>query len=389
MEKWAQWVVYVEAILAGLGLLSLLWMLIVASADVLFGEPLSFGVSIWPSVMIRLLAFAVAIVLLCLASHSFVVCGRSQKDHLKEALAGRIQFEYRPNKGRWLNAWFGLAAVVAALISRLFRYRHNKGGWRKAWFGLAALISRLFRYRRNKGGGPNRWSFDHFFEVLFGWSTLRCRIVIISILYLLFSFILFFFWPPTVPARGAPAFLIEKIILALGVALYIIHLVFCLDLHMCALSLLRAIHAHFQSEHEETVGNSIDIEKMLASLSTLTMVIGKTLLYPLTVLILIILSRLDIFDNWVMTPSLVITFALGAIVLIGASLHLWWEGAELRRAVLAQTRYPAERAAVSAVNDGVFAAWYNQPIFSAILSALAVFGSLSVAGSLTRLFFAS
>jgi hypothetical protein len=128
---------------------------------------------------------------------------------------------------------------------------------------------------------------------------------------------------------------------------------------------------------------------MLTSLGTLTTVIGKTLLYPLTVLILIILSRLDIFDNWVMTWSLGITFALGAVVLIGASLFLWWEGAKLRRAVLAQTRYPAERAAVSAVNDGVFAAWYNQPIFSAILSAAAVFGSLSVAGPLTRLFFAS
>jgi hypothetical protein len=360
MKKWAQWVIRGELTLATLFLSYVLWKLI-AKSDVLWGEPVSLGISIWPSVMIRLLAFAVAIVLLCLASHSFVVYGLSQQKDLKEALAGKIQFQYRPNKGGRLNAWFG----------------------------LAALISRLFRYRRNKVGGPNRQSFDHFFEVLFAWSTLRCRIVTISILYLLFSFFLFMHWPPTVPARGAPAFLIEKIVLALGVALYIIHLVFCLDLHMCALSLLRAVRAHFQSEHEETVGNSIDIDKMLASISTLTMVIGKTLLYPLTVLILIILSRLDIFDNWVMTPSLVITFALGAIVLIGASLHLWLEGAKLRRAVLAQTRYPAERAAVSAVNDGVFAAWYNQPIFSATLSALAVFGSLTVAGPLIRLFFAS
>ena len=353
MKKWAQPVVYGEAILAGLGLLFLLWKLIFAKSDLLFGEPLSLGISIWPSVMIRLLAFVVAIMLLCLASYSFAACGLPQKDDLKEALAGRIQFQ---------------------------------GGWLNAWFRLAASISRLFRRRPNKGGGPNPESFDHFFEVLFSPSTQRCRIVIISILYLLFSFFLFMRWPPMVPARGAPAFLIEKIVLALGVALYIIHLVFCLDLHMCALSLLRAIHAHFQSEHEETVGKTVT--RMLTSLSTLTMVIGKTLLYPLTVLILIILSRLDIFDNWVMTPSLVITFALGAIVLIGASLHLWLAGAGLKRAILAQNNVQEkERKALEAVHDGVFAAWYSQPIFSAILSALAVFGSLTIAEPLARLLF--
>ena len=71
MKKWAQWVVYGETILAGLGLLFLFGMLIFSKFDSLFSEPLSLGISIWPSVMIRLLAFAVAILLLCVASHSF------------------------------------------------------------------------------------------------------------------------------------------------------------------------------------------------------------------------------------------------------------------------------------------------------------------------------
>jgi len=129
---------------------------------------------------------------------------------------------------------------------------------------------------------------------------------------------------------------------------------------------------------------------MLTSLGTLTMVIGKTLLYPLTVLILIILSRLNIFDNWVMTPSLTLTFASGALVLVGASLILWLEGARLKKIVLAQPSVESdEKEKLQAINDGVFCAWYNQPIFSAIFSAAAVFGSLSVAGPLTRLFFAS
>ena len=47
---------------------------------------------------------------------------------------------------------------------------------------------------------------------------------------------------------------------------------------------------------------------------------------------------------------------------------------------------PGERKALKAVNKGAFAAWYSQPIFAAILSTLAVFGTLSVAEPLTKLF---
>ncbi len=91
-----------------------------------------------------------------------------------------------------------------------------------------------------------------------------------------------------------------------------------------------------------------------------------------------------------MTPSLILTFAGGAIVLVGASLTLWLEGARLKKTVLAQTGIQSdEKEKLRAINDGVFAAWYSQPIFSAIFSVAAVFGSLTVAGPLTRLFFAS
>ena len=315
----------VEIALAGLGLLFLLYMLWLSHAPWLFGEPLALGVSIWPSVMIRLLAFLVAIVLLSLASYSLVVYGNPQEENLKNALPAKM-----------------------------------------------------------------KQRFDDFIDPLFDAKARRWRIVKFSLGYLAVSFVLFMIWPPIVPARGGLALLIEKIVLALGVALYIIHLIFCLDLHYCALKLLHAIHSHFQSEHKETGGDAINTKQMLTSLGTLTMVIGKTLLYPLTVLILIILSRLNIFDNWVMTPSLTLTFASGALVLVGASLILWLEGARLKKIVLAQPSVESdEKEKLQAINDGVFCAWYNQPIFSAIFSAAAVFGSLSVAGPLTRLFFAS
>jgi hypothetical protein len=368
MKKWAQWVVYGETILAGLGLLFLFVMLIFPKLDSLFGEPLSLGISIWPSVMIRLLAFAVAILLLCVASHSFALYVLPEKDRLEEALGGDIQILFASKEGESLL--LPLTRYIRRIIRRMTSY-------------IQWIFGRIIN-RPRESVESEADSLDDFFD----WSILRCWVVIISILYLVFSFVLFWLWPPMVPARGGPAFLIEKIVLALGVALYIVHLIFCLVLHFNAGELLHRIRKHFQSEDKETAGTQIGRTQMLTSLGTLTTVIGKTLLYPLTVLTLIILSRLDIFDKWVMTPSLTITFALGAIVLIVASLILWFQGAELKRAVLAQS-WPAERDALNAINDGAFAAWYSQPIFSAILSALAVFGSLSVAGPLTRLFFAS
>jgi hypothetical protein len=341
MKKWAQWVVYGETSVAGLGLVFLLWKLTIAKPELLFGEPLSLGISIWPSVMIRLLAFLVAIVLLSLASYSFVVYCGPQEDNLKRALPKNVKFR-----------------------------------WRKWMWGLL--------------GPSGERNPDECIAKLFAVKARKQRIVIASLAYLAFSFVLFAMWPPSVPARGGLPLLIEKIVLALGVALYVIHLVFCLELHVSALRLLRQLRLSFPSRDDHAQGNSTNATEVLAALSTLTTVIGRTLLYPLTVLILIILSRLDIFDNWVLTPSLTITFVGGAIVLVGASLFLWLQGAWLKKVVLGQTGIqPDEQKKLVAINDGVFASWYSQPIFSAIFSVAAVFGSLTVARPLTRLFFDS
>ena len=142
MKKWAQWVVYGEASLASLGLVLLLLELTIAKSDLLFGKPLSLGISIWPSVMIRLLAFLVAIMLLSFASYSFVVYGSPQEDNLKHALPESVKFRCR--KGMW-------------------------GLW----------------------GPSGDASRDEFFEKLFAANARKRRIVIASLAYLAFSFVLF------------------------------------------------------------------------------------------------------------------------------------------------------------------------------------------------------
>jgi hypothetical protein len=115
MKQWAKWWVYGEIILAPSGIIVLLFILILWNPivgtldllfgfnlhylDCLFGEPLSLGISIWPSVMIRLLAFGVAIYLLSRAFYSFVVYGGTQTEALKDTFRGRMKFRFDPNKG--------------------------------------------------------------------------------------------------------------------------------------------------------------------------------------------------------------------------------------------------------------------------------------------------
>jgi hypothetical protein len=332
----AKVVIVVQIGVTSLGLFFLLYKLSWSHAHLLLGEPLALGISIWPSIMIRLLAFIVAILLLLIASHSFVVYGTEEKEKLEKALPKDLIFS-----------------------SRSF--------WNKT---------------------PKTTSLHVLLEKLISPKARIWRIVIASVLYLIFSFALFWIWPPTTPGRGAWPLLIEKIVLAFGVALYIIHLVFCIDLHWSALQLLRALATHYAPGVPRPLATETNSPAVLAALSTLTNVIGRTLLYPLTILILIILSRLRLFDNWRMTPSLAITFALGAILLVAASLTLWGEGARLKRSVLRQNKDRSRTTEqLQNITVGVFAPWYNQPIFSAILSAAAVFGSLTAAGPLTRLLF--
>ncbi|HEV2804242.1 MAG TPA: hypothetical protein VGW57_04835 [Chthoniobacterales bacterium] len=333
MTAWAVCLIWLEAAVACAFGLYLLYQLGLGTHPLLWGEPLALGISIWPSVMIRVLAFLVALLLLVIASHSLVANERRWSDNLKTAVPSSTRV--------WCRA-----------------------GWRlrAAWRRFHPFLDRLFDRRRR-----------------------TLRIMIASTVYLLISLGLFYLWQPTVPARGPNALLIEKIVLSIGVALYMIHLVFCLELHFSALSLLRALRSCYLERHPASC--SVDAKMMLNTVSDLTKVIGKTLLYPLTVLILIILSRLALFDNWVMTVSLTVTFAFGAFVLVAASAILWWEGFELKKDVMEQIGGRSRLTEkLQALDKGVFAAWYNQPIFSAILSGVAVFGSLTVAGPLLRLF---
>ena len=120
----------------------------------------------------------------------------------------------------------------------------------------------------------------------------------------------------------------EKVTLALGVGLYVVHLLYCVDLHLGAQMLLRPLREYL-AETE-----NIDEYKVLETAGEYTVAVGRTLLYPLTVLIILMLSRIRLFDAWSMTPGLWIVLGVGAVLLTGASLVIVSEARSMRREAL-------------------------------------------------------
>jgi hypothetical protein len=354
MNRRARILLYTEL---GVGMAFLLFLLcwFASPARFLGQEPLSLEASVWPSIAIRLLAFVVAIRLLMIASNSFVVNRSRIETQLMKAV---------PNAEKLPLAKGVVKELAATCLSLLLE----------------------------KTPTVEHKTFREVVEKQFDRRARRTRIIWASLVYFGASFVLFYHWPPAVPARGAFTFFVEKVVLALGVGLYIIHLMYCLDLHLSACTLLRTLRSFYSTSAKALDQAKIDANSMLVAASELTAIIGKTLLYPLTILILIIISRLTIFDNWTMTPSLSVTFFLGALILILASLILWYEGARLKSAVVNQQQRKArgeEPENIESISTGVFAPWHRQPIVSAIFSTIAVFGSLTVAEPLARLFFGS
>jgi hypothetical protein len=164
-------------------------------------------------------------------------------------------------------------------------------------------------------------------------------------------------------------------------------------------------------------GENIDEYKVLETAGEYTVAVGRTLLYPLTVLIILMLSRISLFDAWSMTPSLWIALGAGAILLTGASLVIVSEARSMRGEALARARKqkdtletkrltPGEQPgtallpenvqtqiaglesrmkALDELEVGAFSHWYQQPIFAALVSVIGVLGTVGFAGPFAEL----
>lgn len=320
----------------------------------LAGEPLSWtsGVSIWPTILIRVIAFFIAVLLMWIASRNI--------DTALCATSFQLKRSFKSDKS------FSNFSLVAKLRRFCERHIHLT----EASKPDLVTVHKLLRYIGSRG-----------------WRLIR--ITSFALIYVLMSSILFRYFPPLAPGRGGLVLLWEKVCLALGVGLYIVHLLYCLDVHVMALILLRSLRQYFDMAKRDD--NLVTVaHRVLEPAAQYTLAAGRTLLYPLTVLILIMLSRIHFFDAWTMTPSLWLTMLIGAVVLAGASLLLVWEAIQLRSEVLGifddlKVKNPIERKRIQKLDIGAFSRWYQQPIFAAFLSLIGILATVGFSEPLVRL----
>jgi hypothetical protein len=314
-------------------------------------EPVSWtsGVSLWPSIFIRLAAFFVALLLLRVASRNLQ------------------------------QAFFNLQDALDVPQDSQCFYNITIGD------DFRSFLDRML------GRDPHRRRGDarQLLEYLGNHRLRRQRIFFLALGYWGLSVVLFISFPANVPGRGGTILVIEKLVLALGVGLYIVHLLYCLDVHFMAFLLLRSLRQYFS---ESTTALSVREHRakayaILEAAGEYTDAAGRTLLYPFTVLVLIMLSRVHLFDAWRMTPSLWLTLVIGAVFLGTASLALVLEARSLRKTALKEfgAKSGRFRDKITALETGAFAKWYQQPIFAALVSLITVFGTLGLAEPIVRL----
>jgi hypothetical protein len=387
-------------------LLTLAAMLQGPQTNFLFGEPLGLisGTGIWPSIVLRLAAFLVGLMLLAFTSKIFVEQGAEMRTDLEHAAS--LPLEASANGGAMIL--IRLFDSVTPPIPRWLKKEFILNPLDPPVSAVTASTSKL-TLCLNRCFDPER--------------RVR-RVVLMALIYFAFSMLLFTIWKPSVPARGGATFVLEKFSISAGVGLYIIHLCFCVELHCCAYEIINRITTalpHRDTAASDTPLADRDLRIIARGVGRLTRIVGVTLLYPLTILSLILLSRLRLFDDWTMTPSLVFTLLIGVAVLVTVSLMIVFASLRCRgkvqrllahRLAALEVKLASQRLAnavtgrekrasaleaelkklsdeierLSKYQEGAFAPWYSQPIFVAILATVAVFGSLGVADSVMSLF---
>ena len=338
-------------------------------------EPLVFfsGISIWPTEMVRLIAFVLAIFFMFKAS-----------------------FDLRAN-----------AKMIEAEFS----------------FGPLPLTA--FRWR-DLGIGFEHWQMKHpsgtsLFSAEEAWHTYLCRnkfwprFIRIGILFALYSIfilaILHLFPQPPPPARGDLAFRIDTIVFYLAGAGLLLLSFYVVDAIQLNSNFIRMFGREVTNWGRRVVDRShrsppLDEEELSAYheiffVARRTQAVAPLIWYPLLVLTLLVVARSSFFDNWTWPASLVLIWAVTAAWALGSAILLRRAAEQLRETALNDLRrfrllgreVAAKRetfdeliAEIRDLKTGAFAPLTDQPFMRAVLFPGAGLGLLAVGQRLLDVF---
>jgi hypothetical protein len=338
-------------------------------------EPLVFfsGISIWPTEMVRLIAFVLAIFFMFKAS-----------------------FDLRAN---------------AKMI--------------EAEFSFTPLPSRAFRWR-DLGIGFEHWQMKQpsgtsLFSAEEAWHAYLCRnkfwprfirIGILFALYSIFAFAILHLFPqPPAPARGDPAFRIDTIVFYLTGAGLLLLSFYVVDAIQLNSNFIRMFGREVTNWGRSVVDRShrsppLDEEELSAYheiffVARRTQAVAPLIWYPLLVLTLLVVARSSFFDNFTWPASLVLICAVTAAWALGSAILLRRAAEQLRETALNDLRrfrllgreVAAKRetfdelmAEIRDLKTGAFAPLTDQPFMRAVLFPGAGLGLLAVGQRLLNIF---
>jgi hypothetical protein len=338
-------------------------------------EPLTFfsGISVWPTEMVRLIALMLAIFFMFKAT-----------------------FDLRANASRIENEF-----SFAPLPLRPFRW-HDLGIGSERW-----------QMKEPQGG--SRFSAEE------AWHAYLCRhkfwprlirIGILFTLYGIFAWTIFQLSPqPPPPARGTTAFTFDAVVFCLAGAGLLLLSFYVVDAIQLNSNFIRMFGRELTEWGRSVVDRShrsppLSEEELSAYheiffVARRTKVVAPLIWYPLLVLMLLVLARSSVFDNWTWPPSLVLIVAITAAWALGSAMLLRRAAEQLRETavndlrrfrLLAQDNDVKRRTfdelmtEIRDLKTGAFAPLGDQPFVRAVLLPGAGLGLLAVAQRLLGIF---
>jgi hypothetical protein len=333
------------------------------------------GISIWPSEILRLVAAFLSFHFL-IRAHKKLLAGNKEISE-EFSLAPMASNTLTPPRGRMHKIW--------RIISNV--WPDQKG---------VVDVDRLWQQYLRRGRFSYRW----------------LRIILLSLLYVAFTFPLFrIVGSPVVPYRGDASFLADRMILFMSVVLLILLIFFVVDATMLSDRLIRKLGQGLPTwptkSLERWSSNIAGIRKIpeewlnIQLIARHTEVVGSFVVYPFIVLFLMILSRISLFDRWDWPLSLIVVLSLNSACAVYCAFVLR-RSAKLARASVIQDlkrkRLEAQgdekRAQqlsfviqeIEGLKQGAFAPLSHQPVLRAILMPFGGIGGALLLDYLTNTF---
>ena len=341
-------------------------------------EPLAFfsGISIWPSEMLRLLAFMLAI-------HFMIKAGIDLRANERELEERFCLKPLPPTRFRWRDIGIGLD---------LWRTTHpNDLGEESEFSAEEAWHAYL---RRNKF-----------------WPRF-IRVGILFTMYFGFSFAIFQLLPqPHSPTRGDVAFWFNLVVIYLtGIGMMILsfYVVDAIQLNsnfirMFAREVTRWGRGVAERCHRvpPLTEEELSAYNEIFFVAQRTEVVARLIWYPLIILTLMLVARSTFFADWTWPFSLILISGLNATWALGSAILLRRAAEQLRRAAIRNLQLSrvmshavAEKremfdeliAEIRALKKGAFAPLTQQPFIHAILFNSGGLGLLAVGQRLLEIF---